>query len=258
MSLNKCGDVLPPREVCCELCNPLYEVFCSSRGILGQHSPRAAAACCPSSPCTAHHRAPQQRAGCRATGLSEGGIKPQRMDAPRAGGHRSAPKPSMEGRWRAGSLWPPVSHRDTSRGWSSHTPPSLVGRGPELAWRWQRGCRWDSPPQRSQVNGTTEGEGQPVPESRHSRPGCRHRPLANAFHAARLGMKGGAAAESLSALAGKSASPTAAGSFLLISSQPACGLPAPASAEHPGPPHPSSAKSLLARGKCIPPAQPGF
>ena len=218
--------------VCCELCSPLYEVFCSSRDILGQHSPRAAAARRPSSPCTAYHRARQRRAGCRTTGPGKGGTKPQGTGAPRAGGHGSAPKPSMGRRWGASSPRPWVWRLEQPR---THEPGGTrTGACLALAEGLQVGHTAPEKPS----YGMTEGEGQPGPESWHSRPGCRHRPLANAFHAARLGKRGGATAESPPAPAGKSASPAAAGSFLLISSQPACGLPAPASAEHPSPPIP--------------------
>lgn len=214
--MNKCGDVLTPREVCCESYKPLYEVFCSSRDILGQHSPRAAAARRPSSPC--HRLSP----GTPASRLPCHGARRGSHQAPRAGGQCSAPKSSMG---RGGGPCPMATgalQRRIRRLEHPHAhEPSGPGTGACLALA--EGLQVGRIAPEKPSYGTTEGEGQPVPESWPRRPGGRHRTLANAFHAARLGKSRGAAAESPPAPAGNSASPAAAGSFLLISSQPAAG-----------------------------------
>lgn len=215
MSLNKCGDVLAPREVCCELCNPLYEVCCSPRDILGQHSPGAAAARRPSSP------APLiggQRGGEQA--LSRGGNKPEGWGTP---------------------LCPQTQHGGC--GVSCPRPPAWRSEQPRARAALAEGLQGHTAPEKSGCS-TTEGKGQPAPESWHRHPGCRQRPLANAFHAAGLGRSGGAALESPPAPAGKAAALPAAGSFLLIScSLPVCQRrhPAPAAAANPLLPSPASA-----------------
>lgn len=57
----------------------------------------------------------------------------------------------------------PHSHRRGGR--RSHVPTNPVGRGPGLAWRWQRGCRWDAPPRRSQVTARQKARGSLSPRA---------------------------------------------------------------------------------------------
>lgn len=128
-------------------------------------------------------------------------------------------------------VWGSAAHGQQRGGWGGHVPAL------RSASRGAAGTHRPGKPSYS----TTEGKGQPVPESWHWHPGCRHRPLANTFHAAGLGRSGGAAAESLPAPAGKAAALPAAGSFLLIS----CSLPA-CQRQHPAP----------ARGCQLPSARP--
>lgn len=59
--------------------------------------------------------------------------------------------------------WLPHSHRRGGR--RSHVPTNPVGRGPGLAWRWQRGCRWDAPPRRSQVTARQKARGSLPPRA---------------------------------------------------------------------------------------------
>lgn len=207
--MNKCRDVLTPQEGCCELNNPLYEVFHSSRNILGQHSPGAAAACHPS-----------------ITENDGGG-----QAAAAQGWVRAAPSPEGEVFPGLGTpLCPQTQHREVGgRRRSSHAPS---GMGTRAHLAQAEGLQVGRGAPEKPSYGTTEGEGQPVPESWHSHPGCQHRPLANAFPRCR-------AWQEWRSRSGEPASPggelgTTAGSFLLISSRPA----APASAQHPGIPAP--------------------
>lgn len=220
MSLNKCRDVLTPQEGCCELNNPLYEVFHSSRNILGQHSPGAAAACHPS-----------------ITGNDGGG-----QAAAAQGWVRAAPSPEGEVFPGLGTpLCPQTQHREVGgRRQSSHAPS---GMGTRAHLAQAEGLQVGRGAPEKPSYGTTEGEGQPVPESWHSHPGCQHRPLANAFPAAGLGRSGGAAAESPPAPAGSSAPQRAASCSFPPGLRPLPALSTPASLP------------LLCQ---VPPAQPSF
>lgn len=225
MSLNKCGDVLAPREVCCELCNPLYEGFCSSRDILGQRSPRATAARRPAAP------APPALSQLLHHGPGEGGTKPRGT-----GGPRSAPKHSMGRRWGAA---PHGRHCGEPQGQGQ----GMLGGSRGAAGGTQR------PGEAKLKHDRRRGAACPqelalVPRVPAPSPGKRL-PGCQAWQERRRRSR---------APAGMPASPATAGTFLLISSRcPRAASPC----QHPAP-RPPSARCLLARGSCIPPAQPGF
>lgn len=147
--MNKCGAVLAPQEACCELCNPLHP------GIFWDDA----------APGPLPHVAHPSPGTPVASRLPRHGAGPGRHQAPRDGCSRGrgtllCPQAQRGGEvGGTGPQWSPVPCGDVSRGGSSRTPPGLAGRGAGLAWRWQRGRRWDAPPRRSHVTARQKARG---------------------------------------------------------------------------------------------------